>query len=281
MRNRKRRGRRLQMPEVSLTPLIDTALTLLVIFMITAPMVQYGIKVDLPQGKSKEVATQQELVVSIHRNGTMYSSYTASSFARIYELMDLYNVNLKGVVSWSFEFEDQEWFAGFRELATHGIDKPVLNVFRMFGVMNGTRVSVTSDNDLKAADIIANGVRERNDISAMATMSTNSICVMVWNYNDDDIPGASSLVKVKLKGISKDQLLLQHYRVDQQFSNSFEAWKKLGRPQSVTAAQYEVLEQAGQLQGKESPRWIKLKDGVTELELELPRQGVSLLRMTW
>lgn len=72
MRNRKRRGRRLQMPEVSLTPLIDTALTLLVIFMITAPMVQYGIKVDLPQGKSKEVATQQELVVSIHRNGTMY-----------------------------------------------------------------------------------------------------------------------------------------------------------------------------------------------------------------
>ncbi|HEU5166026.1 MAG TPA: beta-xylosidase, partial [Chitinophagaceae bacterium] len=54
-----------------------------------------------------------------YRNGTMYSSYTASSFARIYELMDKYKVNLKGAVSWSFEFEDQEWFAGFRELATH------------------------------------------------------------------------------------------------------------------------------------------------------------------
>src|SRR4051812_19564532 len=72
MRNRRRRARRFQMPEVSLTPLIDTALTLLVIFMITAPMVQYGIKVDLPQGKSKQAATQQELVVSIHRNGEMY-----------------------------------------------------------------------------------------------------------------------------------------------------------------------------------------------------------------
>lgn len=53
-----------------------------------------------------------------YRNGTMYSSYTAASFARIYELMDKHNVNLKGVVSWSFEFEGQEWFAGFRELAT-------------------------------------------------------------------------------------------------------------------------------------------------------------------
>jgi xylan 1,4-beta-xylosidase len=72
-----------------------------------------------------------------YRNGTMYSSYTAASFARIYELMDKYHVDLKGVVSWSFEFEDQEWFAGFRELATHGIDKPVLNIFRMFSMMKG------------------------------------------------------------------------------------------------------------------------------------------------
>ena len=67
---------------------------------------------------------------------------------RIYELMDEYKVNLKGAVSWSFEFEDQEWFAGFRELATHGIDKPVLNVFRMFGMMNGKRISVKCDNGL-------------------------------------------------------------------------------------------------------------------------------------
>jgi len=45
-----------------------------------------------------------------YRNGTMYSSYTASSFARIYDLAKRYNVNLQGAVSWSFEFEDQPWF---------------------------------------------------------------------------------------------------------------------------------------------------------------------------
>ena len=89
----------------------------------------------------------------------MYSSYTAASFARIYELMVEYKANLKGAVSWSFEFEDQEWFAGFRELATHGIDKPVLNVFRMFGMMNGEKLSVTCDGGLNASDIIANGVK--------------------------------------------------------------------------------------------------------------------------
>jgi xylan 1,4-beta-xylosidase len=66
-----------------------------------------------------------------YRNGTMYSSYTAASFAQLYALKKKYNINLIGAVSWSFEFENQPWFAGFRDLATNGIDKPVLNVFRM------------------------------------------------------------------------------------------------------------------------------------------------------
>ena len=55
-----------------------------------------------------------------YRNGTMYSSYTAASFARKYELARKYGVNFIGAVSWSFEFENQAWYAGFRDLATNG-----------------------------------------------------------------------------------------------------------------------------------------------------------------
>ena len=75
-----------------------------------------------------------------YRNSTMYSSYTAASFAREYELADKHGVNLEGALTWAFEFEDQPLFAGFRALATNGIDLPVLNVFRMFGKMGGERV---------------------------------------------------------------------------------------------------------------------------------------------
>ena len=67
-----------------------------------------------------------------YRNGTMYSSYTAASFARKHELAARHQVNLQGAVTWAFEFEDQPYFAGFRQLASNGIDMPVLNVFRMF-----------------------------------------------------------------------------------------------------------------------------------------------------
>ena len=72
LRVRKKRQRRFVMPEVSLTPLIDTALTLLVIFMVTAPMIQHNIKVDLPQASSKEAGTEQEFVVVMNKEGSIF-----------------------------------------------------------------------------------------------------------------------------------------------------------------------------------------------------------------
>ena len=77
-----------------------------------------------------------------YRNGTMYSSYTAASFPRKLDLAEKHGVNLEGALTWAFEFEGQPYFAGFRSLATNGIDKPVLNVFRMFSRMDGQRLRV-------------------------------------------------------------------------------------------------------------------------------------------
>ncbi len=59
--------------DIPLTPLIDTALTLLIIFMVTTPMMQNSIKVDLPQGQARESAdVQQELVVYIDKDEKIY-----------------------------------------------------------------------------------------------------------------------------------------------------------------------------------------------------------------
>jgi len=216
-----------------------------------------------------------------YRNGTMYSSYTASSFARIYELMDTYQINLKGVVSWSFEFEDQDWFAGFRELATHGVDKPVLNVFRMFGMMGGTRVAVQTDSSFNAADIIRAGVRKNNDIHALASKNDRMVSILVWNYHDDDLVGTPSTVELTIADLESDKVLSNHYRVDREFSNAFEKWKKLGKPNDVTKEQYQMLEQAGQLQLYSSPEWIDVADGKVLITFDLPRQGVSLVQLSW
>ena len=216
-----------------------------------------------------------------YRNGTMYSSYTASSFARIYDLMDQYKINLRGAVSWSFEFEDQDWFASFRDLATHGVDKPVLNVFRMFGLMSGKRIAVHTENGLSAADIISNKDSTGNDINAIASRNQHSVYVMIWNFNEEDISDSSSLVKLTIAGLGKNKVLIHHYRVDQQFSNSFEKWKAIGKPQQVTETQYQDLEKAGHLQLCASPEWKKMADGKVDVNFDLPDHAVSLIQLTW
>jgi len=72
MPRKMRRGSKrhmVSMREISLTPLIDTALTLLIIFMITAPMMQNSIKVQLPKGKAKEADTvNKEMIVIIDKD---------------------------------------------------------------------------------------------------------------------------------------------------------------------------------------------------------------------
>ena len=68
-----RRGRRL-MGEINVVPYIDVMLVLLVIFMVTAPMLSQGIKVDLPKAAAEPIDSESldPLVLSIERDGRMY-----------------------------------------------------------------------------------------------------------------------------------------------------------------------------------------------------------------
>lgn len=75
---RSRRSRNSMPPEITLTPLIDTALTLLIIFMVTTPMIHNAIKVNLPKGRVKEdVGLTQELTVYIDKDEKIYLNGTA------------------------------------------------------------------------------------------------------------------------------------------------------------------------------------------------------------
>lgn len=216
-----------------------------------------------------------------YRNGTMYSSYTAASFARHYLLADAHHINLLGAVSWSFEFEGQPWFAGFRDLATNGVDKPVLNVFRMFGMMKGKRLAVEANRMVPLQQIVEQSVRESTDIGAVASKDAHSAAVMLWNYHDDDRQGPAENIQVTLRALPARSVTITHYRIDNTHSNSYEAWKKIGSPQNPSPAQIAALEKAGQLQTIGKPEKKKVNAGTLKLNIDLPRQGVSLLKLDW
>jgi xylan 1,4-beta-xylosidase len=217
-----------------------------------------------------------------YRNGTVYSSYTAASFPREFELAEKHGVNLEGALTWAFEFEDQPPFAGFRALASDGIDLPVLNVFRMFAKMSGQRVAVEGGTGYDAEKILAHGVRENPDVSALASLDKNKLCILVWHYHDDDLPGASAKISLALDGLPKIKNgRAQEFLIDADHSNAFALWEKMGSPLPLSAAQHAQLEQAGQLAEVALPKKLHAQNGTLNLDLDLPRQGVALFVLEW
>lgn len=218
-----------------------------------------------------------------YRNGPLYGTYTVEVMDRVLELAQEQHINFRGAVTWAFEFEGQPYFAGFRELATNGVDKPVLNAFRMLGLLGKERLTVNSSAAMPLNDVLRTGVRTRPDINAIAARKDRELEVLVWNYHDDDVPFPPAMIAVEIAGLPSDakHVLLEHFRIDREHSNAFAMWQEMGSPQLPTDDQYHHLESAGQLQLLDSPRWAPIHEGELRERFLLPRQGMSLLRLSW
>lgn len=73
---------------------------------------------------------------------------------------------------------------------------------------------------------------------------------------------------------------MRHYRIDQDHSNSYAAWKRMGSPSHPTAAQVAELQKASELAQVEA-RTVATQDGAATVRMQLPRQAVSLVTLTW
>jgi biopolymer transport protein TolR len=70
--------------QINVTPLVDVMLVLLVIFMVTAPIIQQGVQVNLPQARTNPIpGTEEPLVVTINKNGRIYLNDNAVSLTEL------------------------------------------------------------------------------------------------------------------------------------------------------------------------------------------------------
>jgi xylan 1,4-beta-xylosidase len=151
----------------------------------------------------------------------------------------------------------------------------------MLGKMTGERVAVESSAALTLDDVRDRSVRNAADISALATRDARSASVLIWNYHDDDLPAAAAEISLAIEGLPDGRVTLTHYRVDTDHSNAYTVWKRMGSPQAPTAGQRDELLKAGQLNALEPPIRLGVASGRATIAFELPRQGVSLLRVIW
>lgn len=91
------RQKRKPMSDINVVPYIDVMLVLLIIFMVTAPMLTQGIKVDLPKVEASDIeiqANQEPLIVSVDSNGAYFMEMSSLS-GKAMELPDLVEATTK------------------------------------------------------------------------------------------------------------------------------------------------------------------------------------------
>jgi xylan 1,4-beta-xylosidase len=222
-----------------------------------------------------------------YRNGPLYGVSVAEATMRTYELARKYGLTVQGAVTWAFEFEDQPAFAGFRELATDGIDKAVLNVFRMFGMLGGggpiekaAWLNTESSRALPLADVVANSVTGVSDVNAVATRNGSELDVLIWNYHDADVSAGPVPIRLEVDGLRGTAAIASEYRMDVIHGNAYRAWQQMGGPAQPTPEQKSELEKAGELDQTVSGISLPVRNGKASLDPgSLPRQGVLLVRL--
>lgn len=229
-----------------------------------------------------------------YRNGLLYPAYTAASFMRAIELAMRRGVNLTGALTWAFEYEqtallpnETGYFDGFRVLSTQGIDKPVLNVHRMWGMMDGDMVEANSSGQVPLDAVLGEGIRGNDtDVGVVASFNstTETMYVFVWNYHDQDLEFPDADVSFEVEGLpstfsnNTNGVIYTHYRIDNNHSNSYSRWQAMGSPQAPSDEQYQELLQAGKLETiAEGTKPEMPIDGKWSLNFSLPVRATSLL----
>jgi xylan 1,4-beta-xylosidase len=216
-----------------------------------------------------------------YRNTEYYASYVGSAVCKLIDLKAKDGPRVDGMLTWAFQFEDGECFAGLRTLSTNGIDKPVLNVYRLLANLGSTRLHLTSDG---ARDPLAQDGGDAPDappdISGIAALDElGRVQVFLCSHHDDWDVAAETQVEVHLSGLEPGEKYAVHCSmIDGVYGNAYAAWVRMGRPQPPDQSQRRQLQAASELKAE---RLLEAEsdDGRCAFSVTLPAHSVCLLEI--
>jgi xylan 1,4-beta-xylosidase len=214
------------------------------------------------------------------RNTEYYPSFVATAFDKVSRFAKGQGWDLK-LLTWAFLFVGERCFEGTRAFSTQGIDKAILNLFRMYAKMGTQELAFESTgakDPLAYADL--NGSGEAPDIAGFATLSGGtSLEVLIYNHHDDWDLRDVSTIELAINNLPFDgaELVVKHHRIDQSHSNAYAEWLHQGRPMYPAPGQRAAIKAREGLELLEPPRKLTPHGNKIEISFDLPVHGISLL----
>ena len=214
------------------------------------------------------------------RNTEYYASFVAAAFDKVSRFAREHQWDLK-LLSWAFMFVAERCFEGTRAFSTQGIDKAILNLFRMYAQMGDLEVffeSTGTQDPLGYTD--ANGIDAEPDVSGFATLDgTNQVNVLVYCHHDDWDRTGTVPVTLNIANIpfNAKMATVTHYRVDAAHSNAYAEWVNQGKPMYPSDEQYAAMKAVDGLETLKSAGDVEVMVGGIRLDFEMPVHAVSLV----
>lgn len=216
------------------------------------------------------------------RNTAYYASYVASSYKNLYDLAEALGMDLRPL-AWAFMFEGERCFEGTRAFSTQGIDKAVLNAFKLFAKLGEKRLSLTSSRDLDVSRFAdPHGTAEGPEIDGWATqLGDSAIQVLLYCHHDDwdlqqDFQVELEITHPPFQG----PVHVRHYRIDANHSNAYAEWVRQGSPDWPRDGQYQAIKDRDGLELLFPDQQILMRDGKIKLSFPMPTHALSLLLLS-
>ncbi|HEY5561195.1 MAG TPA: hypothetical protein VIK72_05450 [Clostridiaceae bacterium] len=216
-----------------------------------------------------------------YRNTEYYASYVAAGYHMIEKLAKEMHMDVRPL-AWAFMFVGERCFEGTRTFSTQGIDKAVLNLFKIYAKMGSRELpfSCSEDKDvlLYQDDF---GTREAPLVSGMAATDDNhGVQVMVFSHHDDWDTPVDQEVEVTVENYTfAEKIRYKHSRIDKLHSNAYTEWIKQGKPNYPTSQQYEEIKAKDTLELLGSEETMEVKNGSVHIKFNLPAHAISLIEI--
>lgn len=213
------------------------------------------------------------------RNTEYYASFVATIYDKATRYAQDENWDLR-FLAWAFMFVAERMFEGTRSFSTQGVDKAVLNLFRLYAKMGNTQIAFGSSgakNPLLYADMF--GRDEESDISGFAALSgSNSAQILIYHHHDDWDRTECATIDLVLNGLPfGGDAVVHHWRIDKDHSNAYAEWVRQDKPIYPQPGQYAAIKARDGLELLEPPSAQVIENGALALQFDLPVHGISLI----